>query len=121
MEKSRIENVIIKIASARKKKGLSYENMAEELKITPPAYRKIETGETKLTVERLFRISELLDMPLTELLEVGNVFHQTVNESSVGYQQLGENFYLENKEIYEKLIKSKDEQIELLKSFIVKT
>ena len=116
MEKNKIENVIKKIALTRLKKGFSYENMADELDITPAAYRKIETCETKLTVERLFRISEILKSPLTELLEIGNdVFQQTNNESATGYQQKIENFYQESKEVYEKLLQSKDEQIALLK------
>jgi transcriptional regulator with XRE-family HTH domain len=52
--------------------------MAQELSITPAAYRKIETGETKLTVERLFRISDILKVSPLDLLEIGNdVFQQT--------------------------------------------
>lgn len=49
----------------------------------------------------------------------GNVFNQTNNENSGNqYQQKIENFYHENKEVYEKLLKSKDEQIKLLKSML---
>jgi len=116
MEKSKIENLIKKITSVRLKKGFSYENMSHELSITPAAYRKIETGETKLTVERLFRISEIFETPLSELLEIDpGGFQQINNESATGYQQKIENFYQENKEVYEKLLQSKDEQIALLK------
>ena len=119
MEKAKIENVVKKIAATRIKKGFSYENMADELSITPAAYRKIETGETKLTVERLFCISHLLDTPLSDLLDIGNVFQQTNNEGATGYQKI-ENFYQENKEVYEKLLQSKDEQIALLKEMLGK-
>ncbi|MDR3340330.1 MAG: hypothetical protein LBT25_09640 [Candidatus Symbiothrix sp.] len=95
--------------------------MAHELSITPAAYRKIKTGETKLTIERLFQISTILDASLPDLLEIGNdVFQQTNNESATGYQQKIENFYQENKEVYEKLLHSKDEQITLLKSLLNK-
>jgi transcriptional regulator with XRE-family HTH domain len=119
MENSKIENVIRKISVARTKKGYTYENMAHELSITPAAYRKIEIGETKLTVERLFRISEILDSPLPDLLETGNdVFQQTNHENATGYQQKIENFYQENKDIFEKLLQAKDEQIALLKSLL---
>ena len=86
MEKDKIENLIKKIATTRKKKGFSYENMADELSLTSASYRKIETGETKLTVERLFRISEILNESLSNLLETGSeVFQQTNNESATGY------------------------------------
>ena len=121
MEKDNVEKLIKKIASVRLKKGLSYENMADDLSLTPAGYRKIETGETKLTVERLFRIAELLETPIAELLEIDNYTMQQNNEpNSVGYQQKVGNYYQENKEIYDKLLKSKDEQIELLKKLVDK-
>lgn len=37
-----IEKVIERIAQQRNKKGFTYENMADELDITPAAYRKIQ-------------------------------------------------------------------------------
>ena len=121
MEKDSLENLIRKIASIRVKKGLSYENMAQDLSITPAAYRKIEIGETKLTVERLFRISEILDTSVAELLEIDtDILQQTNKESATGYQQKIANFYQENKEVYEKLLQSKEEQIALLKSMVGK-
>ena len=60
MEKERIKtaDVVRKIILSRSKKGYTYENMANKLGITAASYRKIETGETKLTLERLFKIAE---------------------------------------------------------------
>jgi transcriptional regulator with XRE-family HTH domain len=119
MEAEKTEKVIKNITSERTKRGYTYENMAHELSITPAAYRKIETGETKLTVERLFRISDILKVSLLDLLEIGNdVFQQTNHDTATGYQQKIENLYQENKEVYEKLLQSKDEQIILLKSLL---
>ncbi|GHT18635.1 hypothetical protein FACS189429_5420 [Bacteroidia bacterium] len=118
MDKEKTENLITKISSIRVKKGYTYENMVHELDITPAAYRKIEIGETKLTVERMFRIADILKSPLADLLEIGSdMFHQTNKESATGYQQKVENFYQENREVYEKLLASKDEQIALLKKY----
>ena len=121
MEPEKITQVIKKITTERMKKGYTFENMAYELSITPAAYRKIETGETKLTLERLFRIAEILCVSLTDLLDIGNdVFQQTNKESATGYQQKIENFYQENREVYEKLLRSKDEQIALLQGMLGK-
>ena len=117
MEK-KVEQVISKIVSIRSKNGYTLENMAHELDITPAAYRKIEMGETKLTVERLFCIAEILKVPLSDLLDTENMLQQTNNENATGYQQKIANFYQDNKEVYEKLLNSKDEQISLLKSII---
>ena len=121
MANNKVENLIRKITSTRLTKGFSYENMADELDLTPAAYRKIETSETKLTVERLFRIAEILQTPLTELLEIDDEFYQQTNsENATGYQQKIANFYQENKEVYEKLLQSKEEQIDLLKKLLEK-
>jgi transcriptional regulator with XRE-family HTH domain len=121
VEKEKTEKVIRKIAAIRIRKGYTYENMANELSITPAAYRKIEIGETKLTLERLFRISAILNALLPELLEIGNdVLQQTNNENATGYQQKIENFYQDSKDVYEKLLQSKDEQIILLKKLLEK-
>lgn len=118
MEQKKVEQLINKIISVRTKNGYTLENIAHDLDITPAAYRKIETGETKLTVERLFCIAEILKTPLSDLLEIENILQQTNNENATGYQQQIANFYQDNKEVYEKLIASKEEQIALLKSLL---
>lgn len=111
--------VVERIVEQRNKRGYSYENMADELGLSVAAYRKIEMGETKLTLERLYRISEILEFPLKDLLglEVGHLQQNNYNNENV-YQQKIEHFYQENKEITELLIRSKDELIEHLKSEI---
>ena len=113
MEENKVDNVIKKIAATRMRKGFSYENIAHKLSISPAAYRKMEIGETKLTVERLFQISEILKAPLSDLLDVGNdLFQQTNNENATGcYQQKIENFYQESKEISQNLIESLKDEI----------
>ncbi len=114
-----MEKIVEKIAQYRNKKGFTYENMADELELTPAAYRKIETGETKLTVERLFRISAILETPINEILELDKVSLQQNNYNANGvYQQKIEHFYQENKEITEQLIKAKDQLIEQLQKEI---
>ena len=111
--------IIEKIAQYRNKKGYTYENMADELELTSAAYRKIETGETKLTVERLFRISAILETPINEFLEMDkNAFVQNNYSNESVFQQKIENFYQENKEITDQLIKAKDQLIEQLQKEI---
>ena len=124
-----IAQVIERIVQGRNKKGYTYENMADDLEITPPAYRKIETGETKLSVERMFQISTVLGIPVNELLDIGESWIQnnSYNKESSIYTQRIEHFYQENKETIERLIasyearlKEKDEQIAFLKGFLKK-
>jgi len=116
-EQEKTANVVKRIIALRSKRGYTYDNMADELDITPAAYRKIETGKTKLSVERLFQIAEILKESVSNLLDANeSVFHQTNHDHASGaqYQQKIENFYQENKDVYERLLASKDEQIELL-------
>ncbi len=111
-----VSKVVELIAQRRNEKGYTYENMADELNITSSAYRKIETGDTKLTLDRLFKISEILDSPFTDFLDIDkDILNQHNHDNETVYQQKIENFYQENKEIYEQLIHAKNEQIELLK------
>ena len=124
-----INKILERIAKERSKKGYTYENMADDLGVTPPAYRKIETGETKLSVERMFQISTVLGIPVNELLDIGEswVQHNSYNKDSNISAQKIEHFYQENKETTERLIasyearlKEKDEQIAFLKGFLKK-
>ncbi len=120
-----MSKILEKIAVHRNKKGYSYENMASELEITPGAYRKIEIGETKLSVERLMKISEIMEEDLSNFLDINskNTIHTVSNERNVnGYVDNINNDYkdmiIDIKQVYEQLIKAKDEQIELLKEQI---
>ena len=111
-----IAQVIERIVQGRNKKGYTYENMAVELDLTTAAYRKIETGETKLTLERLFKISDIFEVPVGELLAIEKSVNQQVNNGNSNvYNQKIDHFYQENREITEQLIKAKDELIAQLK------
>ena len=111
-----IAQVIERIVQGRNKKGYTYEIMAVELDLTTAAYRKIETGETKLTLERLFKISDILEVPVGELLAIEKSVNQQVNNGNSNvYNQKIDHFYQENREITEQLIKAKDELIAQLK------
>ena len=114
-----VEHIIEKIVQERNKKGYTYENMAIELDLTTAAYRKIETGETKLTVERLFKISNILGIPIGDFLEIEKNVNQQVNHGNANiYNQNIDHFYQENREITEQLIKAKEEIIKVKKELI---
>lgn len=51
----------------RMEKNLTQEQMGEKLSLSTSAYCKIEYGETDLTLTRLNKIAEILDMPAGEL------------------------------------------------------
>ena len=116
-----MEKVINKIREIRKDRGYSHEYMAHLLDISQVAYSKIEKNETKLTIERLFKIAEILEAKIEDILDIkaDKVYKQDLKDNSIGHQEI-QNMYQDNKEVYEKLIASKDEQIALLKSLLDK-
>ncbi len=113
-----IENVLQKVKDTRVKQGFSHENMAFELGISQAAYCNIEKNHTKLSVDRLIEISNILNKPIYHFFETNpsNVFHQDLKDHSIGYHQQNiENLYQANKEVYEKLENSYKEMIQFLK------
>lgn len=118
-----MKTVIENIKKVRKEKGVSHEYLAHQLNISQAAYSKLERNDTKLTVERLYKISEVLETPLTDLLEVDTktIYNQDLRDHSVGHQVI-ENLYQENKEqsekitlLYEARLKDKDALIAVLR------
>ncbi len=114
-------SIVSKIKEKRKLQGLSHENMANELKISPSAYNKIERQETKLTVERLLQIQQILDVSLTEFfdLKTENIYHQDIKDNGIGHQEV-QNLYHDNREMAEKFIQSLQEEILFLRNQIEK-
>ena len=107
-----MKNILGNIAKFRKEKGLSYENMANELNLSVGAYRKIELAQTHLTVERLYQISETLQITVAKILEIeSEQYNQTNKDHSTGYLQKIEHFYQENKEAHQKLFAAQEKTI----------
>ena len=101
-----MEHVIEKIKEIRKQKGYSHEYVAHELGISQVAYSKLEKNKTKLSVERLYKLAEILEVNVGELLDIKptSQLNQTNKENSTGYQQQIENFYQDSKDQNEKII-----------------
>jgi transcriptional regulator with XRE-family HTH domain len=109
-----------KIKKLRVEKGLSQTEMADRLNITRTAYHNIESGESYSWARYL---SEILDIfgtsPKDFFSDIhGNVINQSnFTTGAIGYV---ETLHQENREIYEKLLAAKDEQIALLKDLLEK-
>ena len=123
-----MEKVLGKIIEFRNKLGYLHETMAHELGMSQPAYSKIEKNETKLSVERLFKISDILKTPVEKFLEINpnNVYNQDLKDNAVGHQEV-QNLYQENKDksekielLFEQRLKDKDDLIFQLKKMLEK-
>lgn len=64
--------IIIKIKSIRNRREYSQDYLAAKLRITQNAYSKIELGKTQLSIPMLFKIAELLEVEVRDLLDTGN-------------------------------------------------
>lgn len=62
-----VNEILTKIRSKRLEKNYSQTYLASRLKISQSYYAKIENGITKLTVDELIEISEILNINLSEL------------------------------------------------------
>lgn len=107
------------IRKIRESKGFSQDYMANVLDISQASYARLENEDTKVTVDRLYKIAEVLDTNIIDFFDADRSTIQSQNNYEGSYG-LVQNLTIENKEILDKLIKSKDEQIGLLQKVIDK-
>ena len=102
-----------KIRSLRLLRGYSQEYMATELDITQTTYSLIETDKQKLTVPMLERLAQVLGVSVPDITSNEPLIIQN-NASNYGAQGRIENFFADQKELYQKIIDSKDKEIDRL-------
>ena len=75
-----------RIRRFREIKGVSQKEMAHRLNMDPSNYSRIESGETRLTSERLQQIAEVLEVSSDVILDESHtgVYVQTANNSQIG-------------------------------------
>jgi transcriptional regulator with XRE-family HTH domain len=110
-----ITNVLERIKTQRKNKGISHEDLAFKLGISQAAYTNIENQTSKLSVERLMQISDILQEPVYTFFNESPKTVYNIKENSIEKQEI-QGIYNLNKEMLDELVKSKDDQIALLKS-----
>jgi transcriptional regulator with XRE-family HTH domain len=66
----KIKAIAANIRDKREYRNYTQEYLAAKLEISQNAYSKIELGYTKITVERLFQIADVLGFSASELLDV---------------------------------------------------
>ena len=113
--------IVAKIKKLRMAKGFSQSEIADRLNITPTTYQKLEAGENYAWAKYLDELMSVLETtPKDFFSDIGRrVINQNNYEGSIGY--VVETLHQENREIYEKLLQSKEEQIALLKNFLEKS
>lgn len=118
-----------KIRAIRTQQKISQEKMAERLDLTPQAYSKIESGKTKLSLDRIQQIAQILNIDVTELIHNNdngvfllineNCTNENLNNGAIIYhgnqQSINEQELKHDNEKMQLIITHKDEIIEQLK------
>ncbi len=115
-----------KIRLIRETKGLTQEQIAEKLGISPTAYGDIERGDNDPKLSKLQKIAEILEMPLSDLIDSSDKGTLNINFNKQGKHY---NVYLgsSNAELKEQLLINelqkkelamKDREIENLREII---
>ena len=103
------------IRACREARGFSQEYMAEMLDICQSAYANLEGGKTSLSIERLIRISTVLDVNVHELIDAGI---SEINQGSKSAFDHTHQLREDTKQLYEKLIGELKNEIDFLRSII---
>ena len=103
-----------KIRSLREFKKITQEELAEKLAMSTSGYSKIERGETRLDIERLQRIANILEVYVFDLMPQND--SNTIYTLNGGYYNNFQNLIYENHNQYEAdkinlIIQHKDEII----------
>ncbi len=100
------------IKKLRNSKGLSQEEIADQMGITLSAYSKIERGLTDPTFSRMRQIAQILKFDLSEILHRGeeNPYDQFEEESDMeNYRFVSKKEFYELKLLVEELQKKIDQ------------
>ena len=96
-----------KIKAFRIMRGFSQDDMAARLNVTQATYSKIEGNKQKATQEQLETIAQELGVTIADITsnEPIVIMNQASNQGTQGIGHI-ENFYADQKELYEKMRKT---------------
>ncbi len=92
------ELVARRIMEARERKRLYQKDMAAALDISVNAYNCIENGKTKITINVLYKIAEILEVPVSRLLDIKEENTPSNNNSFIISQNINGTLYFQASE-----------------------
>lgn len=129
VDQFQFESVYDRLKKIRLEKNVSQDYLAKKLGVTQKAYSKIENNETKLSVEILQRLSEILEVPIEQFFSTNNQpvlndFSNRTGGDNVIYKNFNEEkideLYISLIKAKDELLKAKDNEIASLKSLLEK-
>lgn len=114
-----LRNITSKIVEERIRRNYSQTYLAEKMGISQKAYSKIETGETRITIQNLISISEILNIDFLDFFEESSSAPKYSSKQHNGDGIVMNKNISENSSVlYERLLTAKDNEISLLKKII---
>jgi len=116
--------VASKIKKLRSSIGLTQEQMADRVHLSLKAWQKIENGITRLDLDRLNQIAEILEISLVDLINAdGNYVHQEIHKNDNIYNKevtINNPTSDSERELFHKIISDKDQEIAFLRMLLEK-
>jgi transcriptional regulator with XRE-family HTH domain len=111
-----------KIKKVRELRNLTQDYIASKIGVTQESYSKIESSRNNVSIQKLEKIAEILEVGLSDLLNFDETrvllkFENTHNNAQVGYFNEIESI----KQVYEKMLAQKCAEIETLKEIYEKS
>lgn len=104
-----------KIKKLREQSNLTQQEMADKLNMHLKTWQKVENGVTKLDIERLQLIADVLETTIEDLINVDDsVYINAIKDNEVGFNNSSVTINHkseEEKNLYERLIAEKDKII----------
>jgi transcriptional regulator with XRE-family HTH domain len=108
----------IKIRMVRELRGLSQENVAQRLGIAQNTYSGYENNQIKISAEMLQKVAEVLDVsPMDLMSQQPAIINLQSNHGTQGIAHI-ENFYSMQKDLVDKMLQAKDEEIARLQKMV---
>lgn len=109
--KEAIEN----IKKFRELKNITREEFADQLEMSLSGYSKLERGEVELTVTKMYRIADLLEVSVSQILnfDASQIFNVSNNQivNGVEVKEQINNYQDEYKDKYIKLLEAEVERL----------
>jgi len=109
-----------KIRAIREMRGYSQDYVAAKLGIAQNSYSRIETCQTKMNLEMLEKLAKILNVTPADIMSAEPIivnFNGSGNDIPGPFHRI-EQYVMSQKELYEKIIASKDAEIAQLKKTI---
>lgn len=90
-----MKQVLDNIKKFRELKNLTRDHLAAQLEMSLSGYSKLERGEVELTVAKLFKLAEILDVNVAQILnfDASKIFNITNNSVLNGVDIANQNIY----------------------------